>query len=484
MSAPTARHPSSGRDAGWLMGADLLAVGLAFLGQILLVNALMAEHYGWMVLAIDLYASLFLVVDLGLPTLLARDGANAPHLVRPAVARTYRLQALAAVPFMLLALTFRPDRWLNMDAPEWLLVAAGLTAVAHIASYAPRSALRALGEARLEAVSKVVERGVTVAGYGVLVGVGSTSVTAYMGAFLLGACAGWLLALVLMLRSAPAPQTPVSLKALGKDWASTKHLLVAALPFAITLGALPYVVRLEKFLTAASGGAEIAAVFHVAQLAWLAGLVVPAALRSALLPVLGHVRGQPVNFQRELDRALDMCFGLMPYGLFGGYVLVAVLAPFAFPAPYLDGTYGASAVDLFTVLLVGWAATLLATPTYTSLIAGFHPWRFTQFIFTVLLLAALIGYGLIFRMATTSGATLYAAALASSLSAVALLVLSWWMSGQSAFVVQRRDEWWLTVLGGSFIVIGLFTQTAWWVLGLPLFAFTPQAWRALRSTNR
>src|SRR6056300_184566 len=143
MSAPTARHPSSGRDAGWLIGADLLAVGLAFLGQILLVNALIAEHYGWMVLAIDLYASLFLVVDLGLPTLLARDGANAPHLVRPAVARTYRLQALAAVPFVLLALALRPDRWLNMDAPAWLLVAAGLTAIAHIASYAPRSALRA-----------------------------------------------------------------------------------------------------------------------------------------------------------------------------------------------------------------------------------------------------------------------------------------------------------------------------------------------------
>jgi len=46
-------------------------------------------------------------------------------------------------------------------------------------------------------------------------------------------------------------------------------------------------------------------------------------------------------------------------------------------------------------------------------------------------------------VATTNGATLYAAALASSLSAGALLVLSWWMSGQRAFVAQRRDEWWL-----------------------------------------
>ena len=88
MEATPARTPSSGRDAGWLAGADLLAVAMAFFGQILLVQSLAAEHYGWMVLAIDLYASLFLIIDLGLPTLLARDGANAPDMVLTAVKRT------------------------------------------------------------------------------------------------------------------------------------------------------------------------------------------------------------------------------------------------------------------------------------------------------------------------------------------------------------------------------------------------------------
>ena len=73
MTEPRGRTPSTGRDASWLVSADLLAVALAFIGQIILTHALLAEHYGWMVLAIDLYASLFLVVDLGLPTLLARD---------------------------------------------------------------------------------------------------------------------------------------------------------------------------------------------------------------------------------------------------------------------------------------------------------------------------------------------------------------------------------------------------------------------------
>ena len=60
MSAAKPRTPSSGRDASWLVGADLLAVGLAFVGQIMLTHALLAEHYGWMVLAIDLYASCLL----------------------------------------------------------------------------------------------------------------------------------------------------------------------------------------------------------------------------------------------------------------------------------------------------------------------------------------------------------------------------------------------------------------------------------------
>ena len=50
--------------------------GAGFISQIVLTHALLEGHCGWMVLAGDLYASLFLVIDLGLPTLLARDGAS------------------------------------------------------------------------------------------------------------------------------------------------------------------------------------------------------------------------------------------------------------------------------------------------------------------------------------------------------------------------------------------------------------------------
>ena len=482
MSEGVHRTPSSGRDASWLVSADLLAVALAFCGQIFLTHALLEEQYGWMVLAIDLYASLFLIVDLGLPTLIARDGTKAPGMVSPAVWRTYRWQALAAIPFVLLAVLARPEDWLNIGAPTTLLVLAGLVALVHVASYAPRSGLRVLGEARLEAMTKVVERGLTVAAYAVLASQGSTSPTAYTAAFLLGATAGWLLALFWLMRTAPKAQTSASWSDLGASWSSSKALLLSALPFAITLGILPYVVRIEKFMVAASGGATLGAVFHVAQLVWLAGLVVPAAIRSALLPVFGRARDNPTEYRREFHHATDMCFGLLPYGLFGGYLVVHVLAPIAFPAAYLDGTHGASAVDLFTVLLAGWGFTLLATPTYASLMAGHRPWRFTLFILLVLLAAVVLGAGLVLNGPEENGAKLYAAAVASSLSAGVLLVLSWWMSGEMPTVRARQDEWALVLLCTGFIVAGLATQSFWWLLGLPLFLFTKQGWRAVRST--
>ena len=482
MSEPRERTPSSGRDAGWLVGADLVAVGLAFAGQILLAHALLTEHYGWMVLAIDLYASLFLVIDLGLPTLIARDGARAPSMVLPAVLRTYRWQVLAALPFVLFAVLATPEAWVNIDAPTPLLLAASLIALVHVASYAPRSGLRVLGEARLEAVSKVAERLVTVTGYCVLVVQPSSSATAYTVAFLLGATVGWLLPLFFLWRLAPRPNHGHAWQELGEAWVSNRALLFSALPFAITLGILPYVIRIEKFMVAAQSGSEIAAVFHVAQLAWLAGLVVPAAIRSALLPVLGAARSTPIEHRVEMNRALDMCFGLLPYGLFGGYLVVWGFAPLAFPSTFFDGRYGASAVDLFAVLLGGWGLTLLATPTYTGLMAGWRPWRFTQFIVLVLLVALVVGYAFIVHAATSDGTVLFAAAWASTVSAGALLVLSWVMGEDLAFVSSRRDEWALALLGTSFVVVGLASHTAWWVFGLPLFLFTPQGWRAVRST--
>jgi len=484
VSGPQQRKPSVGRDSTWLVGADLFAVALAFLGQIILARMLLPEQYGWMVIAIDVYASFFLVVDLGLPTLLARDGAQAPDLVPRAVHRMYRYQALAMIPFALAALALRPDTWLVPEMPLALMLAALLTAVAHVGSYAPRSGLRVMGEARWEALTKVVERSITVLAYGALAFLGVTEASAYLWAFCAGALVGWLAPYVLVrLVAPPRSSGAVNWSRLGPNWNTHASLLMASLPFAVTLGVLPYVIRIEKFLVTLQGGSELAAVFHVAQLAWLAGLVVPAALRAALLPVLGEARGSPLRVRQALDTSLDLCMGLLPIGLIGGYMVVALLAPVAFPSEYFDGTFGASAVDLFIVMLLGWALTLLATPTYTAVMTSFNPWRFTGFIFIVLLFATAIGYVAVISLASTPGGWLRAGAVASSLSAGVLLVASWLMSGQKGWVRARSDDWGLALLCTGFFVVGLATSTLWWVFAAPLVSFIPSGLRALQSTR-
>lgn len=477
------RQPRMGRDSAWLAGADLIAVFLALFGQVVLTRALWTESYGLFIIALDVFATLFLVIDLGLPTLLARDGSSALHRILPSIHRIYRLQFILALPFIflgfILVMLFDSNWW--QHGP--LLLICATIALIHIASYAPRSGLRAAGEARLEAWTKVLERGLTTVAYMSLYAVGVTSVAGYAFAFLLGAASGLFFALRWVKISLSQFQDDEGrVGDLGTSWKNNKALLLQALPFAVTLGVLPYVIRIEKFIISLELGVESVALFHVAQLAWLAGLVIPQALRAALLPVLGQSRNRKDLFQQHMSASLDVCFGLLPIGIYAGAFIVTVFLPLAFPSQYTDGSLGVSAVSLFMVLLLGWCFTLLSTPTYTALQAGFQPWRFTAFIFTVALFAALVGYVLIVVIASNNIGSLYAAGLASTISAAFSLILSIHLSAAWRLVQARLKEWSLAILCSSLSCIGLVNNSILAFSGCVMFVFIPRALRASVST--
>ena len=479
------RKPEMGRDSGWLIGSDLIAIFLALAGQIVLTKALLTESYGIYIIALDAFATFFLIIDLGLPTIIARDGANSVEKIWPSITRVYKLQLLCSIPFILLAVIGTPlliDNWKEYFE---LIVICGAIALVHIASYAPRSGLRAAGQARLEAWSKVIERAITVAGYYALYSLGSTSVTAFATVFLIGAIGGLVMALGLSYSILPKSSVSemTDWSELSESWIDNKTLLLQALPFAITLGVLPYVIRIEKFLVAGEMGVDAAAVFHVAQLAWLAGLVVPQALRAALLPILGEVRSEPAKFQSALEKSLNLCLGVLPIGLFAGAGIVYFLLPITFPEQYVDGSLGASAVDLFMVLLAGWCLTLLATPTYTALQAGEKPWNFTLFITLVVIFAVVVGYFLIDWKANDSqGSGLFAAALASTISSSFLLFLSIHLSSNWNLIRQRKKDFTLAICLSMISCYG-FTTGSWLAIsGLGLFYFIPLGIQAMSAT--
>ena len=473
------RRPSFGRDSVWLASADVVAVLLAFVGQLILARALLSESYGLFVIAIDLFATLFLLLDLGLPTLLARDGPRQPSAIWSGMMRIYRLQGIAVLIFVPITVSIT----LMQSVHDSLMLIGAGVALFHIASYAPRTALRAAGDARFESLTKVIERVATTIGYAVLFVNDSTDVVAYATVFLIGAILGLLIALIGAYRICGKSTERTDSTKLGVDWISKKSILLAALPFAITLGVLPYVIRIEKFILSSELGYDEVALFHVAQLAWLAGLLVPQAMRSALLPVLGASRQQPSLFKQHLERVESICFALVPIGLLSGAAIVWILLPLGFPAEYFDGTLGASARDVFMILLIGWAITVLSVPSYTALQAGDQPWLFTLLIFIVVLSSTVFGFLLIGRGAQTgSGLAIEMAAYASVASSFVMLMGGIVLSRRFTAFIQRGFQWCATLLIVVVSCVALSQQSYWALSGLGLFILLPQGLEAMKTT--
>lgn len=387
MSSTAGRGLDARRDAAWLSMAEISAVGLALIGQVLLTSALAETTYGRWILLLDVFIAAFLVLDLGLPTLLARDGPTHPSALRPAVWRVWRIQGTVAIPVALIVGVAVLRR--HPDVPALVLIAA-LVSLLHLATYAPRAALRAAGEARLEAWSKVVERSVMTGGYALFMVQGETDVLPYALVLAGGAAAGWLCSAGLLHRTLGPNQVDPS--RLGPAWdASWRSLLMAGAPFALTAAVLPYVSRIEKFLLAEVHGYDAVAVFHVAQMAWVAGLVVPAAIRAALIPAFGVVRDSSEGMAVAMRDAEAWIAPLVPLGLLAGAWTVPVLLDAVFPASYTSGVLGADAGDLFLVLLPGWGLAMIATPSLAGVQAGLNPWRYAGHAAAGLCFAVLAG---------------------------------------------------------------------------------------------
>jgi O-antigen/teichoic acid export membrane protein len=376
------RRPKLARDTVWLASSDGLAIVLGLIGQVILAKALLQSDYGLLVVILDAFATMYILIDAGLPTILARDVPRVPGASKKAVRRVLKLQTMIALPFILISAITSSMIW--DDVPATLLLACGVVALGHIMSYPHRSMLRALGEARIESILKLVERIVTTGLYYVFFIKGYESPTIYAFGFSIGVFISLIGILVVGERLARDDGSD-----LPPDWNSNKSLFIAALPFAITLGILPYVTRLEKFLLAGLSSYDDVSLYHVAQLAWIAGLMLPQAMRSALLPYLGEARDKPKLFSKRMLIAHHWTLVLLPVGLVAGHVIVSLSIPRFFDSDY------SQAVEVFDILLAGWAMTLLSIPWYVALQAGHNPWRFTILILLVVVAAAISGWMLI-----------------------------------------------------------------------------------------
>ena len=376
------RRPKLARDTVWLASSDGLAILFGLASQVILAKALLQSDYGLLVVILDAFATMYILVDAGLPTIIARDVPRSPESSRKAVRRVLKLQAIIAIPFLLGSAIISTSIW--DEAPTGLLLACALVAFGHIMSYPHKAMMRALGEARIESILKLLERVITTGLYYIFLVQGYDSPTIYAFGFSIGVFISLIGTLWIGERVARDGGN-----SLPSEWNSNKTLMISALPFAVTLGILPYVTKLEKFLLAGLSSYDDVGLYHVAQLAWIAGLMLPQAMRAALLPYLGESRDNPEKFSKRMLSAHHWTIAILPLGLFVGHLVVSFSVPKFFDSNYTD------AVQVFDILLAGWAMTLLAIPWYVALQAGHNPWRFTALILLVVIVAGVSGWILI-----------------------------------------------------------------------------------------
>ena len=119
------RRPKLARDTMWLASSDGLAIIIGLIGQIILAKALLQTDYGLLVIILDAFATMYILIDAGLPTILARDVPRSPGASRQAVRRILKLQAMIAIPFVLISAIASSLIW--DDVPPALLIAVSYT---------------------------------------------------------------------------------------------------------------------------------------------------------------------------------------------------------------------------------------------------------------------------------------------------------------------------------------------------------------------
>ncbi len=91
------------RDTLWLSAADMAALVVGIAVHVVLTQTFTGGDYGRWVLLLDLFYVTATIVDLGLPTLIGRDGERLGSSAHDLVHRCLQIQVRFALPIIALS---------------------------------------------------------------------------------------------------------------------------------------------------------------------------------------------------------------------------------------------------------------------------------------------------------------------------------------------------------------------------------------------
>jgi len=353
------------RDTLWLSGADAINLFFGIIIHVILTRTLLSDEYGTFILLLDFFHVCVILVDLGLPTIIGRDGERLGSKLHVVLKKVCRIQAIivvfGCVIFAYLGV-FLFGGWIG---PALILsFGAGMLVLA----YAHRAALRACGEARLEALVRISDRGVVA----MLMLFWAQDLVQFAIATAVGPlCACIVAASVYWMKIAPKLVDPAGSIPDTAEMDGQK-LVGTGLPFLFASAALVINVRVEKLLLGVLATPEDVAIFQIAWLGFIAGYGPILSLRAVLLSWFGEVRDDLAKKTHRYKLAFLSCAILCPIGALIGLSV----GPFAFNALFSE--YADVVAKPFRWLLLAWLFHAIASPSLALIQTGEKPWNYAR----------------------------------------------------------------------------------------------------------
>ena len=370
--------PDMVRDSSFLITSDLIVIVLGIGTQAILTRGLEQEAYGRWVIIIDILRTVFLMSELGLPSLMLRDLPLNHGLAERLMSRTLRIQMVALlfllIPVhLMMTLFILPDGDSAWAVSGILLIAAlGLS----VLSYGQRSGLRALGRADIEAISKIIPAIIMVIGCGIVMFTQSTPLEGFAVVMLISTSSGFLIARIGLSKRLKGLEPNED-----EEMPSTWTLVKWAAPFLLAVALIPLASRVDKFVLAGLGPNAFVdvAIYNIAQMVFFAALVAPGALRGALVPVISGYSVSDMSRRREVGVATTYAIWLIPIGLVVGFGVIHLALPVIFPEQYTNPSNPdlQGAVFVATAMLPAWGLAMLSAPWIAEVQAGENGWMFS-----------------------------------------------------------------------------------------------------------
>ena len=407
------------RDTLWLSSADAINLFFGIVIHVILTRSLLSDEYGTFILLLDFFHVCVILVDLGLPTIIGRDGERLGSKLDIVLKKVSGIQAVIVAfscgLFAYLGI-FLFGGWIG---PAILLsFAAGILVLA----YAHRAAMRACGEARLEALVRISDRGIVA----LLMIFWAQDILQFAIATIIGPLASCVIAAsVYWIKIAPQlEETDGAIPDTAEM--NSRELIDAGVPFLFASAALVINVRIEKLLLGILASPEDVAIFQIAWLGFIAGYGPILSLRAILLSWFGEVRNDIEKLIHRYKLAFLYSAILCPIGVLIGLVV----GPFAFEILFSD--YADVVSKPFRWLLLAWLFHVIASPSLALIQTSEKPWNYTRILWG----GIVVSFLLCFYLISTQTNPVDGAVKAAAISSIFVFVMATGMKNTQ----QKRDD--------------------------------------------